>query len=344
MERGPVSIREDVSRATNGHEPEAQRLLGGLTAHVRASSGVQLVPPDELGPISPELILVAPPELARLARELLPDLPLSYRAPVRREVVPLPVPAVAPVAPRTPHGVMAPPAEPPYSLGRIARGSLALAVGAALFAAGALAADRLASRDATVSSPSQPRAAAPIVSAVAGVSAIGGVGVAGDASRQGVVPRPDRPPKAARAAATTKPSRRSVAPATRTTAGSVAGTKGTGVPARSGTSANPVVPASPAPSSPLVSDTFVPSRVFAWAAVDGASAYDVRFFRNGGLVLELHPSTSQVTLPAGFRFQAGLYRWRVTPLLASGRRGTPVVDSAFRLSTAIAAQANSTLG
>ena len=77
---------------------------------------------------------------------------------------------------------------------------------------------------------------------------------------------------------------------------------------------------------------FVPSRVFAWPADSTASAYVVRFFRDGAKVYEAHASKPSLTLPSSFRFLAGRYRWEVLPVVASApteRLGAPIVDSAF---------------
>lgn len=75
---------------------------------------------------------------------------------------------------------------------------------------------------------------------------------------------------------------------------------------------------------------FVPARVFTWPARSDASAYVVRFFRNGRRVLTLHAGHSRVTLPASFRFTRGSYRWQVLPVVR-GRLGAPIVDSTFVL-------------
>ena len=78
------------------------------------------------------------------------------------------------------------------------------------------------------------------------------------------------------------------------------------------------------------SGTFVPARSFTWPAQPGASAYVVRFFRNGRLIASLHSTNPRVALPASFRFKDGRYRWQVFPVVA-GRRVSAVVDSTFAL-------------
>ncbi len=75
---------------------------------------------------------------------------------------------------------------------------------------------------------------------------------------------------------------------------------------------------------------FVPARVFTWPARSNASAYVVRFFRNGRRVLTLHAGRPRVTLPASFRFTRGSYRWQVLPVVA-GHLRAPIVDSTFVL-------------
>jgi hypothetical protein len=312
------------------------RLVDDLTTGASVPNGGR-PSPAELGPLTPELVLVAPPELARLARELLPDLPRSYRERLG-EVLPLPPPAVVgESAPR--RGLMDASLEPPYALGEIVRGGLALAVAAALFAAAAFAADRSAARR-TTGSRAPVAAAAPASAGVAGISTAGGVGVAGEAPHQAAPksPQPTRAPAQTARPSTTVAS----GPLPRhVTSATGSGAPVPGATTRQGSTTAKSRRAGPALSpSPAIGGSFVPSRVFAWASATGARAYDVRFFLDGKPVLRLRTAAPQLTLPASFRFRAGVYRWRVTPLLASGRRGAAIVDSAFRLTASTAAQAN----
>jgi len=76
---------------------------------------------------------------------------------------------------------------------------------------------------------------------------------------------------------------------------------------------------------------FVPARVFAWPAKAGAVAYVVRFFRGSSVVLERRTTDERLSLPSGFRFRPGNYRWQVLPVDEQGVRGAPIVESRFHV-------------
>jgi hypothetical protein len=317
--------------AANGQAQEAEGPVPDLRERLRASAGEQLVLPGRLGPISPELILVAPPELARLARELLPELPRSYRGP-RAEVVPLAPPRAPTARPAAAaRGLMHASAAPPYAREQILRGGVAAAVAAVLLAAAAFAADR--SDRLSAASPPPAARAAPAAFAKAGVAGVSIARSPGNAPRRHTA-KGSEPARTGPAAASGQVSPQ----ATITGSGATPPaprSRARPMPARTQPQGS-----APARARGAADTAFVPSRIFAWAAAPGARAYDVRFFLDGRLVLELRPGVPRLALPASFRFRAGSYRWQVTPLLASGRRGAPVVDSAFFLSTATAATAN----
>jgi hypothetical protein len=69
--------------------------------------------------------------------------------------------------------------------------------------------------------------------------------------------------------------------------------------------------------------------------VPQASAYVVRFFRDGRKVFEQRIGSPKLTLPSSFHFTAGHYRWEVRPVVGS-RVGAPVVASQFVVSAAAA--------
>jgi hypothetical protein len=85
--------------------------------------------------------------------------------------------------------------------------------------------------------------------------------------------------------------------------------------------------------------TFVPSRTWAWAPTQGATAYDVTFVRDGQVVFRTRASEPRVVLPPSFRFEQGSYRWTVRALPVTAG-APPIVDSTFSLTPAGAAEAN----
>jgi hypothetical protein len=88
----------------------------------------------------------------------------------------------------------------------------------------------------------------------------------------------------------------------------------------------------PAPTTKSAAgDTFVPSRIFAWAPVPGADHYRVRFYRGGDVVLEGSPKQARFVLPPRFEFEPGTYRWTVEPRRGDTYRA-PLVDSRFKVS------------
>ena len=76
-----------------------------------------------------------------------------------------------------------------------------------------------------------------------------------------------------------------------------------------------------------------------WAPAKNADGYEVTFFRGSETVFQARPAEPRIVLPAGFRFQAGTYRWtvRALPVVAGA---TPIVDSTFVLTAADATKAN----
>ncbi|HWJ32651.1 MAG TPA: hypothetical protein VNR59_09955, partial [Gaiellaceae bacterium] len=77
---------------------------------------------------------------------------------------------------------------------------------------------------------------------------------------------------------------------------------------------------------------FVPARSWSWPSVQGSSRYRVRFFRNGGKVLDTRTTKPRLVLPKDFTFRAGRYRWTVVPISAQGKALRPIVDSTFVVS------------
>jgi hypothetical protein len=74
---------------------------------------------------------------------------------------------------------------------------------------------------------------------------------------------------------------------------------------------------------------FVPTRVWSWAQAPGASAYVVRFLRDGREVLKIRTVAPRLVLPAQFRFAPGGYRWTVTAVPRHGTAGRVIVNSSF---------------
>jgi hypothetical protein len=66
--------------------------------------------------------------------------------------------------------------------------------------------------------------------------------------------------------------------------------------------------------------------------VRGSNRYRVRFFRNGGKVLDTRTTKPRLVLPKDFNFRAGRYRWTVVPFSAEGKPLQPIVDSTFVVS------------
>ncbi|MGZ4463586.1 MAG: hypothetical protein ACXVZP_12245 [Gaiellaceae bacterium] len=320
------AVNGAASPPSNGAAGDPQ-WLAPLSSETAGAS-----PPLEA--ISPELILVSPPEIARLARELLPELPPSYRSEPPATIAPLlPLPPAAPstVMTSVAGGVMDASLETPYSGSQLLRGGVALAVAAAIFAATGLAAERSWRRTAAAPLPVLTRSApVPATSGVAGVAVTRGHPSRSSTKR--------RKPTATTSA--TVPPRSTKGAASTATRKSNPGagpqrSKPTS-PAAGSTQTSPAGPRRPAQPR---GGTFIPSRVFAWAAAPGASSYRILFFWNGHQALSVTSSTPKLKLPAGFRFQAGSYRWQVVPLV-SGKPGRPLVDSTFTLSAATAARAN----
>jgi hypothetical protein len=83
-------------------------------------------------------------------------------------------------------------------------------------------------------------------------------------------------------------------------------------------------------AAPPAAGKFRPARTWSWAAVRGADAYVVRFFRNGDKVLQARTARPRYTVPKRFVFRPGRYRWTVAPI--GVRPGSLLVDSAFVVS------------
>jgi hypothetical protein len=84
----------------------------------------------------------------------------------------------------------------------------------------------------------------------------------------------------------------------------------------------------PAPKSKAPATGFVPARVFAWPAVNGADGYQIRFYRVTRLIVSRHAQRPRFVLPSGLRLGPGRYRWIVLPHVR-GSLGPAVVDSRF---------------
>jgi len=97
------------------------------------------------------------------------------------------------------------------------------------------------------------------------------------------------------------------------------------------------------PPGPAGKGVFVPARTWAWSSSKGASAYFVRFFRNGREVFRARTAKTRLVLPPSFRYVAGRYRWTVRPATgppSKRRYGRAIVDSRFVVTPAVAVQAN----
>ena len=128
----------------------------------------------------------------------------------------------------------------------------------------------------------------------------------------------------------------------------------TGTPAGADTTVIPEAPAPAVPSTPPASASTQPkasapkqpkasrppretksaSQRFAWAPVDGASAYHVELFRGSSKVFEADTTRPALTIPARWVFeqkrqtlQPGNYRWYVWPLTSGTRAARAVVQA-----------------
>lgn len=73
-------------------------------------------------------------------------------------------------------------------------------------------------------------------------------------------------------------------------------------------------------------------RLFAWAPVAAASAYELRLLRRGRLIYRMTTPNTRVIIPTSwvfrgrrYRLVAGRYGWQVRPLLHGNRLGRPLV-------------------
>jgi hypothetical protein len=79
-------------------------------------------------------------------------------------------------------------------------------------------------------------------------------------------------------------------------------------------------------------------RRFAWAPSQGASGYDVEFFRDGERVYSGHTAGTTIEIPAHWRYQgatrefhAGEYRWYVWPEISGRRSSTASVQTTISI-------------
>jgi hypothetical protein len=94
-------------------------------------------------------------------------------------------------------------------------------------------------------------------------------------------------------------------------------------------------PAAPQPAPPVQSKkrppkagpAELPTRVFVWPAVTGATFYKVEFFRRGRKIFEATPVTTRIELPLrwvfrgrSFRLTPATYVWRVQAAFGAGSR------------------------
>ena len=74
--------------------------------------------------------------------------------------------------------------------------------------------------------------------------------------------------------------------------------------------------------------TIQPARVFVWPPVEGATAYSVRFFRQGEPFYTARVAGPRLAIPRRIVFTPGAYRWVVRPQ-TGGRLGNAIIDSTF---------------
>ena len=99
--------------------------------------------------------------------------------------------------------------------------------------------------------------------------------------------------------------------------------------------ARPAAPPAPTttPTTPTTSTTtggtaIQPARVFVWPPVEGASAYAVRFFREGEPFYTARVAGPRLAIPKRIVFTPGAYSWLVRPVTGSGL-GDPIIESTF---------------
>ncbi|HWN22126.1 MAG TPA: hypothetical protein VNP93_09150 [Gaiellaceae bacterium] len=103
-----------------------------------------------------------------------------------------------------------------------------------------------------------------------------------------------------------------------------------------GTARQAPPPASTTPTTPTTATTptttggaaIQPARVFVWPPVEGASAYSVRFFREGEPFYTARVPGARLAIPKRIVFTPGAYRWVVRPQTANGL-GSPIIESTF---------------
>lgn len=156
--------------------------------------------------------------------------------------------------------------------------------------------------------------------------------------------RPARTAPTTTRAASTAPARKAAPSTIRSaappTTSAVLGTQATEpsapqetAPARTQRSA-PSAPTAPAgtTAAEAQSSGFRPTREWAWAPVDGADYYSVRFVRGGTDLYRTSTEQPRLRLPDSVAFEPGSYRWIVRPGFgepSENRIGAPIVDSTF---------------
>jgi hypothetical protein len=96
---------------------------------------------------------------------------------------------------------------------------------------------------------------------------------------------------------------------------------------------------SPSPRAPSRTSSRGPaSRRFAWAPVEGASGYDVEFFRGATRVYAERTTTPSLEIPARWRhdgvsrsFRPGEYKWYVWPVIADRRASRASVQATISI-------------
>ena len=309
-------------------DPPLSAALGAAAVTARP-----VAQPDELGAVSPELILVSPPEIRQRALAELPPVPDALAAP-RLAAVARDSPAdAAPADNGTSRFGRS------RSLQRLRPLPVLLAVGACGFFLGSHWTNDV-----------RPTTLAVEATSALDTSAVGGAASASNGRHDTgtSVTRAARPqatkPLAPKPVAVAHPTSRqpttTIGEATRvvsrkTKAPAVVRNKPkprTQTPAPRSENPKPTAP-------PSALSGFVPAREWSWAAQPGASAYEVTFFSGGRVVLRARPKLPHLVLPLSFRFHAGSYRWTVRPV-PPAPSGAPLVDSSFVLTPAAAAAGN----
>jgi hypothetical protein len=297
---------------------ELERPGGVAVASVIAVLGDSLE--QDLRQISPELILVSPPDIAERARALLPEIVLSDQAPGARVSVLERSSALGSDRPREPSALADYPVTPASTPRTGMLRALVVVVGVLTVVAVVVGTFFVVGGN---DRKGRPTAASALPDVVSQSTRHTGQIAAQPADHAANASEP------AQAVSTESPGRPSpaVKPVLHASLGSV--------DAAPVASSAPPVATSVNPPSKSTSTTFVPSRVFAWPAVPGATFYLVRFYRDGREVFQGQVTTTTFTVPSTLRFIAGSYRWNVVAAFGSTaepRYGTRIVDSTFTVS------------